>query len=232
MVQPSIYKFSSTKVIPLGSCAFRQPFAQSHCRFIHGYRLQAKFWFGCNELDANNWVVDFGGLKELKTTLETVFDHTTIVWREDPELALFKMLGEKGVIDLRIFNDGVGIEMFARFCLNQANELVTKSTNGRCNCIKVEVWEHENNSAICELLSEIPNIIVTDDIIPDFSKVETPVPSILPEPLPVIIPQTTVALPPVVTKPTSPPLHNQKSYNTFKAPFAGTSWGNNAKRTK
>ena len=232
MVQPSIYKFSSTKVIPLGSCAFRQPFAQSHCRFIHGYRLQAKFWFGCNELDANNWVVDFGGLKELKTTLETVFDHTTIVWREDPELALFKMLGEKGVIDLRIFNDGVGIEMFARFCLNQANELVTKSTNGRCNCIKVEVWEHENNSAICELSSEIPNIIVTDDIIPDVSKVETPVPSILPEPLPVIIPQTTVALPPVVTKPTSPPLHNQKSYNTFKDPFAGTSWGNNAKRTK
>ena len=229
MVQPSIYKFSSTKVIPLGSCAFRQPFAQSHCRFIHGYRLQAKFWFGCNELDANNWVVDFGGLKELKTTLETVFDHTTIVWREDPELALFKMLGEKGVIDLRIFNDGVGIEMFARFCLNQANELVTKSTNGRCNCIKVE---HENNSAICELSSEIPNIIVTDDIIPDVSKVETPVPSILPEPLPVIIPQTTVALPPVVTKPTSPPLHNQKSYNTFKDPFAGTSWGNNAKRTK
>ena len=232
MVQPSIYKFSSTKVIPLGSCAFRQPFAQSHCRFIHGYRLQAKFWFGCNELDANNWVVDFGGLKELKTTLETVFDHTTIVWREDPELALFKMLGEKGVIDLRIFNDGVGIEMFARFCLNQANELVTKSTNGRCNCIKVEVWEHETNSAICELTSEIPNIIVTDDIIPDFSKVETPVPSILPEPLSVIIPQTTVALPPVVTKPTSPPLHNQKSYNTFKDPFAGTSWGNNAKRTK
>ena len=232
MVQPSIYKFSSTKVIPLGSCAFRQPFAQSHCRFIHGYRLQAKFWFGCNELDANNWVVDFGGLKELKTTLETVFDHTTIGWREDPELALFKMLGEKGVIDLRIFNDGVGIEMFARFCLNQANELVTKNTNGRCNCVKVEVWEHENNSAICELLSEIPNIIVTDDIIPDFSKVETPIPSILPEPLSVIIPQTTVALPPVVTKPTSPPLHNQKSYNTFKDPFAGTSWGNNAKRTK
>ena len=101
------------------------------------------------------------------------------------------------------------------------------------NVIRIPmVWEHENNSAICELLSEIPNIIVTDAIIPDVSKVETSVPSILPEPSPVIIPQTTVALPPVVTKPTSPPLHNQKSYNTFKDPFAGTSWGNNAKRTK
>ena len=227
MVSTSIYKFSSTKVIPLGSCAFRQPFAQSHCRFIHGYRLQAKFWFGCNELDANNWVVDFGGLKELKTTLETVFDHTTIVWREDPELALFKMLGEKGVIDLRIFNDGVGIEMFARFCLNQANELVTKNTNGRCNCIKVEVWEHENNSAICELSSVVSNNIITDDI-----KLETPIPSTLPESSPVIIPPTKIVSSPIPIKPETPPLHNPKAYNTFKDPFAGTSWGNNARRTK
>ena len=227
MVQPSNYKFSSTKVIPLGSCAFRQPFAQSHCRFIHGYRLQAKFWFGCNELDVNNWVVDFGGLKELKTTLETVFDHTTIVWREDPELALFKMLGEKGVIDLRIFNDGVGIEMFARFCLNQANELVTKMTNGRCNCIKVEVWEHENNSAICELSSVVSNNIITDDI-----KLETPIPSTLPEPSTVIIPPTKIVSSPIPIKPETPPLHNPKAYNTFKDPFAGTSWGNNARRTK
>lgn len=234
MVSTSIYKFSSTKVIPLGSCAFRQPFAQSHCKFIHGYRLQAKFWFGCNELDANNWVVDFGGLKELKTTLETVFDHTTIVWREDPELALFKMLGEKGVIDLRIFNDGVGIEMFARFCLNQANELVTKNTNGRCNCIKVEVWEHENNSAIYELLSagtstdssssSIPTINITDTIIG--------IPSTLQETSPVITPLTKIISSPIPTKPETPPLHNTKVYNTFKDPFAGTSWGNNARRTK
>ena len=53
-------KFISTKIIPLGSAAFRQPFARSHCKFIHGYRLQAKFWFECEVLDNNNWVVDFG----------------------------------------------------------------------------------------------------------------------------------------------------------------------------
>ena len=55
--------FTSTKIIELGSCAFRQPKAESHCRFIHGYRLTAKFWFGANQLDKNNWVVDFGSLK-------------------------------------------------------------------------------------------------------------------------------------------------------------------------
>lgn len=223
MLQTTNYKYSSTKVIPLGSCAFRQPFAQSHCRFIHGYRLQAKFWFGCNQLDSNNWVVDFGGLKRLKETLETVFDHTTVVWSQDPELPLFKTLNEKGLIDLRIFDGGVGIEKFAEFCVKQANELITKETNGRCNCYKVEVWEHENNSAICELES------VTTISTATVYQVEEQKEEVKPEPSPA--PQPTI--PPVQhVKLDTPPLHYPKSVNTYKDPFAGTSWGNSAKRTK
>ena len=69
--------FKSTKIIELGSCAFRQPQAKAHCQFLHGYRLTAKFWFEANELDENNWVVDFGALKGLKQLLEKQFDHTT-----------------------------------------------------------------------------------------------------------------------------------------------------------
>ena len=46
--------FESTKVIDLGSCAFRQPQAESHCKFIHGYRLKAKFWFTADKLDKNH----------------------------------------------------------------------------------------------------------------------------------------------------------------------------------
>ena len=84
--------FSSTKIIELGSCAFRQPQATSHCRFIHGYRLVGKFWFGANELDENNWVVDFGGLKDLKKKLEQHFDHTTVIADNDPALDSFKKL--------------------------------------------------------------------------------------------------------------------------------------------
>lgn len=215
MVQSSNYKFSSTKVIPLGSCAFRQPFAQSHCRFIHGYRLQAKFWFGCNELDDNNWVVDFGGLKKLKELLESQFDHTTAVWEKDPEKPLFEFLHSKGIIDLRVMADGVGIEKFAEFCLKQANELVKKDTNGRCNCYKVEVWEHENNSAVYEEVATFSTTFQAYTV--DRNLTETvPTPDPVPSPV----------------KPETPPLHNQKAYNTFKDPFAGTSWGNNARRTK
>jgi len=218
--------FESTKVIPLGSCAFRQPYAQSHCKFIHGYRLQAKFWFACNKLDENNWVVDFGGLKELKNLLEKQFDHTTVVWEKDPELPIFKMLHDKGVIDLRIMPDGVGIEKFAQYCLNIADEFVRANTDNRCWCRKVEIWEHENNSAIYIRENYTTYTITQSCSVAENSKPETvtsstttnpPAPSPIPSPAPSLKPQT-------------PPLHNSKSYNTFKDPFAGTSWGNNAKR--
>ena len=84
--------FESTKVIDLGSCAFRQPQAESHCKFIHGYRLKAKFWFTADKLDKNHWVVDFGGLKELKKLLENQFDHTTCIAFDDPKRAAYSNL--------------------------------------------------------------------------------------------------------------------------------------------
>ena len=139
-------KFESTKIIELGSCAFRQPQAKSHCRFLHGYRLTAKFWFSCNELDENNWVVDFGGLKGLKDKLQQHFDHTTIISKHDPFLDDFNALNRKGIIDLRI-DDEVGIEMFAKKCFDIADIYISAMTNDRCNVEKVEVWEHESNSA-------------------------------------------------------------------------------------
>lgn len=141
--------FSSTKIIELGSCAFRQPQAKSHCRYLHGYRLTAKFWFEANELDENNWVVDFGGLKELKKLFQEQFDHTTCISRTDPKLDVFKKLNEAGVCDLRVM-DGVGIEKFAEWCHAAADNFVGVLTNLRCRCTKVEVFEHENNSAIFE----------------------------------------------------------------------------------
>ena len=143
-------KYTSTKVIPLGSCAFRQPLADSHCRFLHGYRLQAKFWFGCNHLDNKNWVVDFGGLKGLKTSLEEIFDHKTVIWSKDPQIETFKLMADQGIIELIMLEQGVGIERFAELCHNMANDYIDNLTQSRCWCSKVEVWEHEGNSAIYE----------------------------------------------------------------------------------
>lgn len=209
-------KYTSTKVIPLGSTAFRQPYADSHCKFIHGYRLQAKFWFTCSKLDRNNWVVDFGALKELKNILEQTFDHTTVVWAKDPERATFETLHQKGIIDLRIFPDGVGIEKFAEFCYKTAQKFVSEKTNDRCWVDKVEVWEHEQNSATYENTSshgenKIGNTPITEQNTPSPSPVPAP-----PPPSPV----------PPVPSPQCPPLHYPKTQNTYKDLFKGTSWGN------
>ena len=141
-------KFQSTKVIDLGSCAFRQPRATSHCKFIHGYRLKSKFWFEAEELDGNNWVVDFGGLKPLKKRLENQFDHTLCLDVNDPMLMHFESLSDVGAADVRIMN-GVGIEMTAKWCYDAANEFLEKEYDNinKAHCVKVEVWEHEGNSA-------------------------------------------------------------------------------------
>ena len=142
--------YTSSKVIELGSTAFRQPNADSHCKYLHGYQLKAELTFGCEKLDNNNWVFDFGGLKQLKEIFNNQFDHTTVISGSDPELDTFKELQYKGIIQLRILDGGVGIEKFAEHCFKVANEHVVQSTDGRCWCKKVEVFEHEKNSAIYE----------------------------------------------------------------------------------
>jgi 6-pyruvoyltetrahydropterin/6-carboxytetrahydropterin synthase len=139
--------YQSTKIIELGSCAFRQWRAtNTHCCKVHGYQLNAKFWFE-GELDYRNWVVNFGGLKELKAELQHQFDHTLCIASSDPLLETFKELHEKGGCELRVMEE-VGIEMTAKFCFDLANEHVREITNNRCKVVKVEVWEHGANSAI------------------------------------------------------------------------------------
>ena len=140
--------YQSTKIIELGSCAFRQWRAtHSHCKYVHGYQLKAKIWFGGSSLDDRNWIVDFGGLKELKAKLQNVFDHTTTVAADDPELATFQELDKKGIIQLRVMDKGVGVERVAETVFNIANEYIKSLTSGRCWVDQVEVFEHEENSA-------------------------------------------------------------------------------------
>ena len=150
--------FQSTKVIELGSCAFRQPNAASNrqdagensarCSFVHGYKLTAKFWFSCSNLDDKNWVVDFGGLKKLKSVLQHQFDHTLCIDAQDPLLPLFQQLHTAGGCDLRIMEYGVGIERTAEFCFKVADKMIREQTNDRCWVDRVEVFEHELNSAV------------------------------------------------------------------------------------
>lgn len=132
------------------SCAFRQWRADSHCNLIHGYALQFEFEFGCDELDERNWAVDFGGLKELKTWLKEMFDHTYLVAEDDPEIETIFMLRDKGLVDVRVVK-ATGCERFAEMAFDKADEIVKDISNHRCWVQRVTVREHEANSATCEL---------------------------------------------------------------------------------
>ena len=130
------------------STAFRQWKADSHCSTIHGYAFAFKVWFE-GELDERGWVIDFGCFKRngVKEWLKYMFDHTTCVSADDPELELFEVMDKRGIIDLRILDGGVGCEKFAELVAKYLNNVVQKETNGRVSVPKVQCWEQEDNMA-------------------------------------------------------------------------------------
>lgn len=129
------------------SAAFRQHRAESHCRFVHGYALEVKVVFCAKDLDARNWVVDFGSLKDFKQVLVDNFDHTTIVAEDDPHIAWFKEAERRGILQLNVL-PAVGCEMFARMIWEAFNAMLPSyGYGGRVAVASVEVREHGANSA-------------------------------------------------------------------------------------
>lgn len=143
------------------SCAFRQWRADSHCRLLHGYALAFKFTFEADELDARNWVVDFGSMKSLKGTLERTFDHTTIVAEDDPELDWFKEAEARGILRLIVLPAG-GCEKFAEYVFGVTEIWLTDNGySPRVKLRSVEVMEHGANSAMAEAASVSPMFVGT-----------------------------------------------------------------------
>jgi len=109
--------------------------------------------------------MDFGGLKLFKEWSEQMFDHTTVVAYDDPQLDTFKSLNaitggynDQGIINLRIV-EGVGCEMFAKICYDKMAELLEEMKQNKhsrypvessVRLVSAEVFEHDANSAIYE----------------------------------------------------------------------------------
>jgi 6-pyruvoyltetrahydropterin/6-carboxytetrahydropterin synthase len=131
------------------SCAFRQWRADSHCNQIHGYSLGFRFVFEATTLDHRNWVYDFGNTRWIKTYLEELFDHTTVIANDDPLIDHFRHLDEVGGCTLRLVTD-VGCERFAEIVYTDIAPTVLEQTDNRVRLKSVEVFEHGSNSAIYE----------------------------------------------------------------------------------
>ncbi len=143
-MDPKVFK--STKRITGFPCTHRQWKAASHCRFVHGYSREFYFEFEARELTPEGWVVDFGGIKEIKAWLTEVFDHTFLVAQDDPAMEDFKKLDKAGVIQLRVLPNP-GMEGTCQYVYEEASKILKKLCGDRAWISKVEVRENENNSA-------------------------------------------------------------------------------------
>ncbi len=140
-------QFKSTKKFSGFPCTHRQWKAESHCRYVHGYSREFLFEFEASELTKEGWVVDFGGLKEIKAWLNQIFDHTFLVSEDDPYLEKFRQMDKDGIIQLRVLPNP-GMEGTAHYVYTEATKLLTKLYGKRAWITKVEVRENENNSGI------------------------------------------------------------------------------------
>jgi 6-pyruvoyltetrahydropterin/6-carboxytetrahydropterin synthase len=148
-------KYTSSKLFDGYSTVFRQWKADgTHCKYLHGYAISFRVWFE-GELDHRNWVWDFGGMKRAKNTIDGMspkdyfawlLDHTTVIADDDPHLDLFRLMDNDNLIQLRII-PATGCERFAEFLYSKINEFLKLETDGRVRAAKVEVYEHEKNSA-------------------------------------------------------------------------------------
>lgn len=131
------------------SCAYRQWAARSHCALLHGYSLGFTFTFAAEQLDERGWVIDFGrdGFGPIRDWLHATFDHTLLVDADDPEMAEFLRLRDRGLAEVRIL-PGVSCERIAAWVGEQMQPGVRERTGGRCWIESVECFEHGANSAV------------------------------------------------------------------------------------
>lgn len=152
---PIAYKFTSTKeYVDEFPCAYKQWKADTHCNLNHGYSFSMKFYFGANELDKRGWVVDYGGLSELKTLLKQQFDHTTLIAQDDPDLEKYQQLEKDGILKLNVL-PGLGCERIADLVYKFVNgvylpDYLGEGEASRVWCYRVEVRETQSNMAFRE----------------------------------------------------------------------------------
>lgn len=144
--------YKSTKIFEGYSIALRQWKAKhSHCQLLHGYAIKFKVWFTAESLDEMNWIVDFGGFKHngLKDWMSEMFDHTTLIEKDDPMKGYFEMMQAENIAKVH-FLDVMGAESMAKLVFDKFNDVLSKTNGGRCRVTKVECNENEKNSSIYE----------------------------------------------------------------------------------
>lgn len=132
------------------SCVFRQPFADSHCRFLHGYDLRVIVELSCeeNRRTKEGWVYDFGKFKEFRRYLDHMLDHTLLVSENDPQARMIAELGssEIQIAQIRWVRD-VGCEALSQHLYEEFRLILNDAGFEHVRIDRVTVEENGSNSA-------------------------------------------------------------------------------------
>lgn len=126
--------------IPL---AHRQPHHDGHCRFVHGHSWTLRVTFAAESLDANGFVVDFGGLRYLKDWIDQHLDHGILLAHNDAPGR--KMVEAQPELFKPYFVDHPSCEGLAAEVFKVFAALVEQHEAGRVRVTQVECWEDARN---------------------------------------------------------------------------------------
>lgn len=125
--------------------AHRQHHHDGHCALIHGHNWTFTLTFGCHEVDANGFVVDFGKLKFLRHWINEHLDHACVFNESDP-LREQIVAGARAAWKIHLV-PSCSCEGLAQHLFGVFDGLVREHTQGRAYVIAVEVIEDSKNSA-------------------------------------------------------------------------------------
>ena len=142
-------KYKSSKRFGPITTGHRQWRDKGHCSYVHGYGRYVRLTFEATQLDERGWVMDFGDLKDVKSWIESEWDHRTLIAADDPVIPELKALEKVGGINLNILPKGYlpGIEESCRYLYDKLNPMIQRKTNNRVEITRVEIWETEKNQA-------------------------------------------------------------------------------------
>lgn len=125
--------------------AHRQWRHDGHCAYIHGHNWAIGVVFGCSELDANDFVVDFGRLKYLKAWIAEKLDHACVLAEDDPLRETLVAAAPKAWKVLMV--PSPSCEGLAKYIFQAFDALVRADTEGRAWVQAIELFEDSKNSA-------------------------------------------------------------------------------------
>jgi len=118
------------------------------CRGLHGHNGVCEILIGNDKLNEDMMVVDFKKIKEIvKETLEEKYDHSTILYKDDPLAEAVKPFCNPAKFHL--FEKNPTAEYMAERFTNELQEILDKELPGT-KVLSFSFEETSNNKAIFE----------------------------------------------------------------------------------